>query len=89
MRDLHSLCAAEAFQEVSASADADVVEGNTMCSVSCSQFSKIEGLTTDIIKAEEAELVKKKNEEAQEQNVMVNRHKYGASHDAPREAIVA
>jgi hypothetical protein len=33
-----------------------------MCSVSCFHFSKIEGLTADIIKAERAELLKKKKE---------------------------
>jgi hypothetical protein len=42
-------------------ADSDAVEGNTMCSVSYFQFSKIEGLT----------------------------HVHGATHDAPKEAIVA
>ena len=40
-------------------ADSDAVEGNTMYSVSYFQFSKIEGLTFDIIKAEQAELIKK------------------------------
>jgi len=37
-----------------------------MCSVSCFWFSEIEGLTTDIIKAEQAELVKKNKESIEE-----------------------
>ncbi len=49
--NLHSLCVAEAFQEALA-ADPDADEGFTICSVSCLRFSKIEGLTVDVIKAE-------------------------------------
>jgi hypothetical protein len=64
--NLYSLCAAEAFQEVPA-ADSDVVEGNTICSVSCFWFSKVEGLTADIIKAERAELLKKNKDTLREQ----------------------
>jgi hypothetical protein len=48
--NLHSFCAAKAFQEALATGpDAD--EGFIICSVSCLYFSKIEGLTIDVIKA--------------------------------------
>ncbi len=57
----HSLCAAEEFQEALA-ADPDADESFTICSVSCLRFSKIEGLTVDVIKAEQAELLKKNKE---------------------------
>ena len=86
--NLHSLCAAEAFREVS-EADSDVINGNTICSVSCFRFSKVEGLTADIIKAEQAELLKRNKDSlkkaARELNVKVNCHVNGASRDDPKE----
>ena len=55
----HSLCAGEAFQEIS-DVDNDAREGIVLCSVSCFRFSKIEAVTSEVVKTQRAELLKKK-----------------------------
>jgi hypothetical protein len=90
--NLHSFCAAESFREMSdIVADANI--GIVLWSVSCFHFSKIEAFTSDIVKMQQAELLKKKKKqlknEAQELNVKINCRINGVSHDASKEFIVA
>jgi S-methylmethionine-dependent homocysteine/selenocysteine methylase len=88
----HSLCAGEAFQEIS-DVDNDAREGIVLCSVSCFRFSKIEAVTSEVVKTQRAELLKKNKEqlkkEVRELNVKVNCRVNGASRDASKEVIVA
>jgi hypothetical protein len=87
----HSLCADEAFREIS-SVDNDASKGIFLCSVSCFRFSKIEAVTSEVVKTQRAELLKKNKEqlkkEVRELNVKVNCRVNGASRDASKEVIV-
>jgi len=56
---LHSLCAGEAFREISG-VDDDASKGIVLCSVSCFRFSKIEAVTSEIVKTQQAAPPKKK-----------------------------
>ena len=64
-----------------------------MCSVSCFRFSKLEAITSDVVKTQRAELLKKNKEqlkkEARELNIKVNCRVNGASRDASKEVMVA
>ncbi len=61
--------------------------------MACYRFSKIEGLTAEVVKGERAVLVQKSKEQlkmdARDLNVKVNCQINGTSRDAPKEVIVA
>jgi len=88
----HHPCAAESFQEIS-DIVADANKGIALCSVSFFRFSKMKAVTSEIVKMQQAELLKKNKEqlkkEAQELNIKVNCCISGASLDASKEVIVA
>jgi hypothetical protein len=87
----HSFCIAELNGEIEA-AGAEVIERDNLCSVACYHFCKADALTPEV-KAECALLMKKNKEqlkkEGRELNVKVNCRINSASHDAPKDVMVA
>ncbi len=85
----HSFCVAEAQREIE-SIDPNTTDDD-LCSMTCYNFSKIDGPTAEADRGEQAVLLQKNKvqlkKDARDINVKVNCCINGASCDAPKEVI--